>query len=220
MDNIGSLPDQAPGKHWWQDHQAAGGWFGTGWSSGFRLACPLWSFGDVHACGLRHVGDGMLPCQERLQRFDEELGECVLWNLGLVEHWLGSGLWRTEWQWLHWNRRFLWLWLLHKGQGQRSDHTRGMHLWWLPVDHVELVLSMGLLHGRCHHCERGSGWARQEPHLCRIRVLDDKLHLSYGCGINLGWRLACLPLRRGVHGLCRIRPDLHRAFAMQVVFVT
>ena len=39
-----------------------------------------------------------------------------------------------------------------------------------------------------------------------------------GCGINLGWRLACLPLRRGVHGLCRIRPDLHRAFTMQVVF--
>ena len=51
------------------------------------------------------------------------------------------------------------------------------------------------------------------------RVLDDKLHLSYGCGINLGWRLACLSLQRGVHGFCRIRPDLQRAFTMQVVFV-
>ena len=62
----------------------------------------------MHA-GLRHVGDGMLPCQERLQRFDEELGECVLWNIGLVEHWLalaygeqnGNGFIGTE--------RVLWL---------------------------------------------------------------------------------------------------------------
>ena len=134
--------------------------------------------------------------------------------------------------WLPWtHRRRPKVWddgPVHCRKCNRSGYTRA----WLfaeygsvashnvSIDHVELVLSMGLLHGRCHHCERGSGWARQEPHLCRLRVLDDKLHLSYGCGINLGWRLACLPLRRGVHGLCRIRPDLHRAFTMQVVFVT
>ena len=38
---------------------------------------PLWRPGDVHACRLRHVGDRMLPCQECLQRFDEEPGERV-----------------------------------------------------------------------------------------------------------------------------------------------
>ena len=38
------------------------------------LRCP----GDVHACRLRHVGDWVLPCQERIQRSDEELGERFL----------------------------------------------------------------------------------------------------------------------------------------------
>ena len=66
---------------------------GLGWSPWFSLVLPLWSFGDVHARRLRYVGDGMLSCQERLQRFDEEFGECLLRNLGLVEHWLGFGLW-------------------------------------------------------------------------------------------------------------------------------
>mmetsp|Transcript_24305 Transcript_24305/g.50404 ORF Transcript_24305/g.50404 Transcript_24305/m.50404 type:complete len:215 (+) Transcript_24305:611-1255(+) len=64
---------------------------------------------------------------------------------------------------------------------------------------------MGVLYCRCHHRERGSSRACQEPHLCRLRVLDDKLHLSYGCGINLGWWLAGLTFWRGLHGLCRVR---------------
>ena len=38
---------------------------------------PLRRPGDVHACRLRHVGDRMLPCQECLQRLDEEPGERV-----------------------------------------------------------------------------------------------------------------------------------------------
>ena len=189
------------GKYRWQDHQVAESWFGTGWSPWLSLAVPLWCSGDVHARRLRHVGDGKLPRQERIQRSHEEFGECLRWNLGLVEHRLGTGLWRTTWQWFHWNRRLLWLRLLHARQGQWSDHTCRMHCWWLSFDYVKLVLPMGVLYCRCHHCERGSSRACQEPHLCCLCVLDDKLHLSHGCGIHLGWWLVGLTFRRRLHGL-------------------
>ena len=45
------------------------------------LRLPLWSPGDV--------GDRILLCQERLRRFDEEFGECLLWN-PCMHAWLGN----------------------------------------------------------------------------------------------------------------------------------
>lgn len=60
------------------------------------LALPLWSSCDVHACWLRHAGDWMLPGKECLQRADEEFGQRVLWNFGLVESGLGLCIWRAK----------------------------------------------------------------------------------------------------------------------------
>ena len=53
----------------------------------------LWCPGDVHARRFRHVGDRLLPGQERLKRLDEELGECLRGHLGMVALWLGLCLW-------------------------------------------------------------------------------------------------------------------------------
>ena len=90
-----------------------------------------------------------------------------------------------------------------------SGYTRAWLFAWygsvasynVDFDYVKLVLPMGVLYCRCHHCEWGSGRACQEPHLCRLCVPDDKFHLSYGCGINLGWWLAGFTFWRGLHGL-------------------
>ena len=97
----------------WEDHQIGEGWPGTWWSPGFRMALPLRSSCHVHACRLRYAGDRLLPCKERLQRLDEESCQRLLRDIGLVESWLGFCLWRTEWQRLHRNRRFLWHRFLH-----------------------------------------------------------------------------------------------------------
>ena len=45
---------------------------------GLRLAVPLRFSRHVHACWLRNAGDRQLPRKERIQRFDEELGQCCL----------------------------------------------------------------------------------------------------------------------------------------------
>ena len=50
-------------------------WLQLGRCLGLCVDVPLRRPGDVHACRLRHVGDRMLPCQECLQRLDEEPGE-------------------------------------------------------------------------------------------------------------------------------------------------
>ena len=47
------------------------------------MAMPLRSLGDVHARGLWHVGDRLLPRKERLQCLDEELGGTSVDGLGL-----------------------------------------------------------------------------------------------------------------------------------------
>mmetsp|Transcript_42232 Transcript_42232/g.100687 ORF Transcript_42232/g.100687 Transcript_42232/m.100687 type:complete len:238 (+) Transcript_42232:570-1283(+) len=67
---------------------------------------------------------------------------------------------------------------------------------------------MGILHSRCHYCERMRGRACQESHVCCVRLLHDQLYLP-GCGrMDMGLRLVGLSAGRGLHGFCGQR---HRA---------
>ena len=47
----------------------------------------------------------------------------------------------------------------------------------MPKHDAELVLPMGILHGGSDHRERWRGRACEEPHLRRVRLLHDELHL-------------------------------------------
>ena len=95
---------------------------------GLRLAVPVRCLGDVHACRLRHAGDGQLPCEECLQRPHEELGERDGRNAWVVGLRMGPCLWqsRNSKKWLHRNRRILWHRLLHDGCYHRRHLTSGI----------------------------------------------------------------------------------------------
>ena len=57
----------------------------------------------------------------------------------------------------------------------RKHHVGHLRFRWLPVDHAELVLSVGLLHcGSDDRVWRG-GRAREGPHLRLLRLRDDQL---------------------------------------------
>ena len=61
----------------------------------------------VHACRLRHVGDRMLSLQERIQRVDEELGQCVCRHSWVVGSWIRFCLWGRH-QPVHWHDELPW----------------------------------------------------------------------------------------------------------------
>ena len=61
----------------------------------------------------------------------------------------------------------------------------------------------GLLHCWCYNREWCSCGAGEKPYLCSLRPHYDELHLSRGCGMDMGWRLAGHSLRCLIHGLCR-----------------
>ena len=67
---------------------------------------------------------------------------------------------------------------------------------------------MGVLLCWGYHCQWSSCRACEEPQLCCLGFLHDWLHLSSGCGMDLGWWLAVHPLWRGIYGFCRVRRDI------------
>ena len=70
----------------------------------------------------------------------------------------------------------------------------------MPEHHAELVLPVGVLHGRSDHREWWRGGACEEPHLRSLRLLHDQLHLPGRGRMDVGLRLVGLSAGRGLPG--------------------